>query len=296
MLGISYCQAVKPEDKTRAIYYASKPDSRIPGTEVITFGEPGIKLQMSMDKIDAWALALQSKNRNEALKIIKKFRPETYVCKRRAIYESFESEFGHATKALFTKFNIPFIDVWDGKTHAFVGPTKLGKTNFALAHFKHPVHITSIQNFGRISENPDICDGLVIDDVNISKLPCHDVIRLFDTAFENNINIKYGTGYIPAWMPRIVCLNNIDYLYPRKATPEVIEAIARRLVVHKFENKLYDNEILMSDAQRMQRTYQTHHESIISARMATVKTNVVSGIPPVAQAQCSTATAVDEDP
>ena len=39
MLGINYCQAVRPEDKTRAIYYASKPDSRIPGTEVVTFGE-----------------------------------------------------------------------------------------------------------------------------------------------------------------------------------------------------------------------------------------------------------------
>ena len=98
--------------------------------------------------------------------IIKENKPELYILKRKLLQEGLDQEFGHSTTAKHTKFNINFQDVWDLKTHLFIGPTGIGKTNYALSHFKAPVHITNLQNFSRISENPDLSE-------NISKYQMH---------------------------------------------------------------------------------------------------------------------------
>lgn len=157
----------------------------------------------------------------------------------KTIDESLNSIFGMPTEHLYFKYSRPFINVHDLKTHVFVGKTGIGKTNFALAHFKKPVLVTAIQNIGRIHEDPNVCDGLVFDDINFSGYSQQDFIHLVDNMQECTVNIKYGTGYIPRFMPRIITCNNFDAIRPKTKDIEAHLAINRRLVFHNFSEPLY---------------------------------------------------------
>lgn len=53
------------------------------------------------------------------------------------------------------------------------------------------------------------------------------------------MNIKYGTAYIPRFMPRIITCNNFDSIRPKTKEIEAHLAINRRLVFHNFTEPLF---------------------------------------------------------
>lgn len=276
-LGVKFVQSIKKCEKRAAILYASKIETRMTGTEPKEIGNPSIKIKSckKLNTKDCWSMALQSKTKDIALKLIKENRPETYICKKRVISENLDQEFGIITKPNFSTFIIPFKNVWDGLAHVFVGPTNIGKTNYALSHFKNPVHIKGIQNFGRISSNAEICDGIVIDDVSLCNFSAHEVLGIVDLAYENNINIKYSIGYLPAFCPRIICMNSLVYLIPKKSTPELTEAIYRRIKIHNFTDKLYEKYIDINSIQAPQKT-KYHPQNGLNIETLTVDMDVIT--------------------
>lgn len=274
LLGVSYVKAVKQDDKRAVMAYCCKLQTRMANTEPISYGMPSIDIFNDIAKTaklkttrntreNAWNSALHAKSKSHAIEIIKNNFPETYLCKKKVIHENLESEFGHKAEQYFNTFSIPFFNVWNQKAHIFIGPTNIGKTSFALAHFVKPVHIKGIQSFGRISSDPEICDGIVIDDIPIGKLPSNELLGILDVVYENVINIKYSVGFIPAFLPRIICLNKLSQLYPKTANLEIQNAITRRSDIHIFDKNLYNKYIDVNSLQVPQKSKYRPRDGIL---------------------------------
>lgn len=240
-LDVPYVTGVQDADVQREIDYCSKEDSAVPNGVKIYLGNKRSVLFESL-----WPNVINCVTARDALSIVKDQKPELYFLKRKSLCESFDAEFGKCTQALFSNFNVSHENVWDNLTHVFIGPTGIGKSNFALAHFKKPVHVTNYQNFSRISENPDITDGVVIDDVELCKLSGHKLLQLVDKQFEHGVDAKYGYGYIPAMLPRIVVLNSMEYFWPSGISSTLRSAINRRIKVHFYNARLYDTNVEVS--------------------------------------------------
>lgn len=262
LLDVGFVKNVPRIEKKFAMLYCAKLHTRMVNTEPKSYGIPSIDIfdknyDMKNTKKNiaknAWHDVLKSNDKKTAISLIKENFPEQYLCKKKVLMENLDSEFGHVNKSYFSKFNRPCFNVWDGKSHIFVGASNLGKTEFALHHFEKCVHIKGMQSFGRISNDANICDGVVIDDINISKLPSNELLGILDVARENLVNIKYSIGYIPPFLPRIVCVNNLSQIFPHKCSLEITQAITRRIIVHEIKTKLFDDPIDICHLQVPQR-------------------------------------------
>ena len=91
---------------------------------------------------------------HEALTVSRKERPETYIMKRKTIFETLRSENGETQNTTKVEFNQNFLNVHNYKTIVILGPSGIGKTSFALAQFKKPRPIKSLQCWSKISEDP----------------------------------------------------------------------------------------------------------------------------------------------
>lgn len=106
------------------------------------------------------------------------------------------------------------------------GPSGIGKTNFALAHFKSPLLVTHLDQLADIRDDHD---GLVFDDLSFKHTNFQQVINLLDIDFGRHVHIRYTTGMIPKGMKRIFCHNTDEIFDLPDLTDEQIVAIARRL-------------------------------------------------------------------
>ena len=79
----------------------------------------------------------------------------------------------------------------------------------------------------------------MIDDIELSKLSPHRLLQLVDKDYEHGIDVKYGYGYIPAHLPRIICLNSMDFFWNPSISPILRQAISRRIKIHIFTKKLF---------------------------------------------------------
>ncbi len=108
-------------------------------------------------------------------------------------------------------FEWPEITDWT-KSHVLWGKTGIGKTEFALAHFKQPWLISHIDQLGAIDWAN--CDGLVFDDMNFvgnyegkGAWPQHSQIHLVDQDQARAINIKHSIALIPKGTKKIFTTN-----------------------------------------------------------------------------------------
>jgi len=147
-LDVPYVTGVPEEDIQAAIAYCSKDDTRVEGGVRIYLGQ---RKYVTLESV--WPSVLRSDTVKEAMNLIKSSKPELFFLKRKQLAESFECEFGHKTESIHKTFTQDPKNVWDEFTHIFIGPTGIGKTNFALHHFTKAVHVTNMQNFGRVSDD-----------------------------------------------------------------------------------------------------------------------------------------------
>lgn len=98
---------------------------------------------------------------------------------------------------------------WD-RTKALVlrGPPAIGKTQWALSQFKHPVMIEDIDELHNL---PDGCDGLVFDEVQFDMLPKAKKIALTDWEMDRTVRIRHTTARIPRHTPKIFCCNEHEH-------------------------------------------------------------------------------------
>lgn len=111
------------------------------------------------------------------------------------------------------------------KATVLCGPTGVGKTQFALAHFKHPLLVRHLDDLGNLTGEHD---GLVFDDLDFSHLHFSACLNLVDMDERCSVHIRYTVASIPRGFRRIFTTNKVE-LFSIQATPEQLAALNRRL-------------------------------------------------------------------
>lgn len=116
------------------------------------------------------------------------------------------------------------------------GPSNLGKTHYALAHFTNPLLVSHIDRLKQLS--PDH-DGVVFDDMSFRHWPIESVIHLVDKEFTRDINVRYGTIQIPSNTKKIFTYNTAYPFYNSDPPQEQMDAVNRRVVKIELLDKLF---------------------------------------------------------
>lgn len=242
---VKYVVPVNPEHYELVIKYCDKEDTRVEGGLRFQFGtQKQVDKAMasvggpstSTTKLEFYGRLLHAE-KDELEDILKEERPDLYITQYSAILSANERFNGVTTdRANFTEFNIAKINVHDGKSHIFHGLSGVGKTEFALSHFKTPVLISNQQDFNRVNSSTD---GIVIDDINFNNFNCCNLIHFLDVALNRTVNVKYGKAVIRKGLPRIFTFNTLQNFWPDKMYDEQRPAIERRCVFHEFNSSLF---------------------------------------------------------
>lgn len=110
------------------------------------------------------------------------------------------------------KFKIEDFE-WDpikdwSKCHILWGESQIGKTQFALAHFKNPKlvrHLDDLKDFDQ-----DEHDGIVFDDMSFNHLPRETQIHILDIENPSSIHCRFFNALIPAYTKKIFTTNVED--------------------------------------------------------------------------------------
>lgn len=107
------------------------------------------------------------------------------------------------------------------------GPSGVGKTGYAMAHFRKPLMIQHLEDLKQFDAK--IHDGLVFDDMGLSHLPFHAVLRLFEMEEDSVVHCRYENAVIPAGTKRIFTHNSDVGWVPDKLMEGQWAALNRRI-------------------------------------------------------------------
>lgn len=191
---------------------------------------------------ELYAEALAKGSFNGAMQYIEQTDLTTYILHHKKLFAYFENKFAQGDQSKFKPedFNRPLYPIPEKRTLVFIGPTGMGKTQFALAHFKHPLRVTNKQDWIRFQEG--VTDGIVLDDVHFNHWQPNTILHTVDVENAVTQDVKYSSVRIPAGVPRIICINSEAELYPEGIAPEKKAAILRRLEIVRISDPLFNNE------------------------------------------------------
>lgn len=128
-----------------------------------------------------------------------------------------------------------------GKSLFLHGPSRVGKTHYACAHFQNPLLVCDMDDLK--SFKPTKHDGIVFDDMSFLHIPPEKVIHLVDQEFARTIRCRHTNAALPAFTPKIFTHNSPNPFYgsmgPMAATPEQGEAISRRLEAYRIPYPIF---------------------------------------------------------
>lgn len=102
-------------------------------------------------------------------------------------------------------FRVPLYDCSE-KMPVITGPSGMGKTQFALAHFKNPLLVTTLKDLCSYTKEND---GIVFDDFEWKALDIKQVLALTDYE-ETKITVGNKTIVLPKGLPRIATSRDED--------------------------------------------------------------------------------------
>lgn len=122
------------------------------------------------------------------------------------------------------------------KSLLLLGKSGTGKTSLALAAFKNALLVRNLEQLKELSNEHD---GIVFDDVMMSKLEREEKIHLLDVEHETGWNIKFGTAHIPRGMGRVFTSNLSvkDFLGYLRVPEELKRRYICCLVLKDMRNK-----------------------------------------------------------
>lgn len=233
LFGSADIEAVN--DAERMMKYVTDESKRDPNGDIYVYGEvPSFNKKVNKEMIQE---ALLLGDFDQAMRFIEDKDPLYYISNQKKLAFYFGEKFDNSDVALYkaTDFNIPLITL-NNKVLVFIGETGLGKTQFALSHFKKPLHIRDKEDWRRYSST---IDGIILDDLDFPSWSPLTFLKLLDTENPITQNVKYGSVRIRANVPRIICCNHEDLLWPRNIHEETKNACLRRMQIHRFHSKLY---------------------------------------------------------
>lgn len=202
------------------------------------FGPRPRKPKEKPEPCTAFRDAYQADTVEEGIKIIREKRPRDLAIHGEAIERNLKKAKSHKFKQKYdaSAFNIQLQPL--NKTTLIYGPSNVGKTHYAVAHFASPLLVSHIDDLKKLS--PDN-DGIVFDDMSFKHWPPESIIHLLDTEFDRTINVRYGTVYIPSGTKKIFTHNTDNPYYDiEKIEEEQRLAIERRFTRVNCPAKLYN--------------------------------------------------------
>jgi len=117
------------------------------------------------------------------------------------------------------------------------GETGTGKTRWALAQFKSPLLVSSMEDLKKY--RPDAHDGLVFDDMSFTALDPQNAIHLTDWEAPRTLRVLYGSVTLPA-QTRKIFTSNVPWSSVFPAMTEAHHAaVQRRLTVIHIMGKTF---------------------------------------------------------
>ncbi len=120
-------------------------------------------------------------------------------------YWNHRNEGGNPDDFPLDAFLMDDLDINDGKTIILYGPTSVGKTTFAVAHFKNPLFVCDMDDLKNLDEGSH--DGIVFDDMSFMHIPRDPQVHIVDQRRRNSIRIRFVTCSIPRKFPKIITTN-----------------------------------------------------------------------------------------
>lgn len=84
------------------------------------------------------------------------------------------------------------------------GPTNIGKTCFAKAHFNNPLLVSHMDDLLEFTSDHD---GIIFDDMSFRHMPRSTQIHITDTDEDRSLHCRYRCAEIPAGTKKIFCTN-----------------------------------------------------------------------------------------
>lgn len=151
-----------------------------------------------------------------------------YMRYKRSIQEELSKKRAHIQRDENLVFTEPQINLEEHPVVALVGPSGIGKTQFALSHFENPLVVSHIDDLKNLENH----DGIVFDDMDFCHWPVTAQIHLTDFDLPRSINVKYGVVTIPAGTKKMFTCNTNPF------SPDH-EAVVRRLHLVEFAHPLF---------------------------------------------------------
>jgi len=175
-------------------------------------------------------------------------------CKYRRIVDEYRSatQAHLVSKYKLEDFNVTPITDWVTHWHLW-GPANTGcvvslyffnlfrKTQFALAHFKHPLYVRHADELGSFDKLEH--DGIVIDEMDFCHWPSSAVINLLNKKDPQQIHIRYRVAHLPEGVKVVFCSNAENIFYdPDKLSPkdfDNVESIKTKIRAVHVKKKMY---------------------------------------------------------
>ncbi len=198
---------------------------RIIGDEKLTPKEK--KEKRKRDQDEAFGLAMREPTVQRGLEVIREMAPRDYCLHSEAIERSLKKckskQYEHAYPV--DSF-VPLMDLED-KAVLLWGPTNLGKSHYAAAHFERPLVVSHVDGLKRLS--PDH-DGIVFNDMSFKHWPPESVIHLLEFNMEAEVHARYINVIIPKGMKKIFTYNSNNCFYDLS----MINAAQREAIERRF--------------------------------------------------------------
>lgn len=121
------------------------------------------------------------------------------------------------------------------------GPSGMGKTERAVAFFKRPLLVRSLDQARFF--HPDRYDGVVFDDVSLAHLSPEEKIHILDGSRTGSVKCRYSDGILPKGTKRIFTTNRTpnDFFTSGSKThcEEQLAAFNRRVKIYHVSTPTY---------------------------------------------------------
>lgn len=133
----------------------------------------------------------------------------------------------------FNKDPLDDLETWAYLLH---GPPGTGKTSYAMAHFKKPLLVSSVEDLRNLEDH----DGVVFDDMSFTHRPTEAQTHLVDVKFRRAIHARYANVHMKKGLKRIFTSN--------KEPDEVFDfspslGVDRRCKRVRIDGKLYEEVV-----------------------------------------------------
>ena len=233
-----HIQGVGPSKRDRAnvIYYTQKDGLYIASNHLTNF---------DAEATDAgWAVEMnQVETVRDGMLALQQRHPQMFYMHGARVQHGLEMRIGHSEPSQFALADFTCAPLDLSVAHVLQGASHIGKTQFALAHFKYPLLVSELDDLKCISLRTD---GLVFDQMRFvhpedhSKLNMNgdQIIKLLDMEVERSVGARYQNARIPRSMPRIFTTNRRvthgEPIFPRGVNPAEQEGIDSRVRVSEW--------------------------------------------------------------